>query len=231
MTPSCSTLARAAFHNASVNGNGGVDMLNASDAGTVAPLQYTLNATAITRTLGGNSTVIGYTNVSAVDVVGGKRIDSLQRRARAANTLLCHRRQYPTPPTNPGDVLTLDAQASPEFPTVTRVATGHAGTFTFSNRDAITYLEIETLAEVHAPVLNVTANPVNITYGTPLANSQLSGPTIYSVAGNPVTVPGVFNVHHCRRSDAKRRQRSERGRHVHADRYRRLRGDTDKRDS
>ena len=38
----------------------------------------------------------------------------------------------------------------------------------------------------------VSVNPVNITYGTALANSQLSGTATWTVGGNPVTVPGTF---------------------------------------
>ena len=38
----------------------------------------------------------------------------------------------------------------------------------------------------------VSVNPVNITYGTALSNSQLSGTATWTVGGNPVTVTGTF---------------------------------------
>ena len=39
----------------------------------------------------------------------------------------------------------------------------------------------------------VSVNPVNLTYGTPLANSQLSGTATWTVGGNEVTVPGTWS--------------------------------------
>ncbi len=39
----------------------------------------------------------------------------------------------------------------------------------------------------------VSVNPVNLTYGTPLANSQLSGTATWTVDGNVVTVPGSWS--------------------------------------
>ena len=35
-------------------------------------------------------------------------------------------------------------------------------------------------------------NPVSITYGTALSNTQLSGTATWTVGGNPVTVAGTF---------------------------------------
>ena len=45
---------------------------------------------------------------------------------------------------------------------------------------------------VSLPTPIVSVNPVNITYGTALANSQLSGTATWTVDGNPVTVAGTF---------------------------------------
>ena len=38
----------------------------------------------------------------------------------------------------------------------------------------------------------VSVSPVNITYGTALSNTQLSGTASWTVGGNPVTVTGTF---------------------------------------
>ena len=38
----------------------------------------------------------------------------------------------------------------------------------------------------------VSVNPVNITYGTALANGQLSGTAVWTVNGSPITVAGTF---------------------------------------
>ena len=38
----------------------------------------------------------------------------------------------------------------------------------------------------------VSVNPVNITYGTALANGQLSGTAAWTVNGSPITVAGTF---------------------------------------
>ena len=40
---------------------------------------------------------------------------------------------------------------------------------------------------------NVSVNPVNITYGTVLANSQLTGSATFTVNGTLVNVPGSFS--------------------------------------
>ena len=42
------------------------------------------------------------------------------------------------------------------------------------------------------PQLTLSVNPVNITYGTRLADSQLSGTATYTDNGSPVTVPGAY---------------------------------------
>jgi hypothetical protein len=89
------------------------------------------------------------------------------------------------------------------------------GTFTFSSADgttlnggsaqseAVTFTPADTTdyqtvsssmtvnVSTHAtPTANV--NPVSITYGTVLANSQLSGFAIFTLRGNTVVVPGTF---------------------------------------
>jgi hypothetical protein len=92
-----------------------------------------------------------------------------------------------------------------------------AGTFTFTNpsapgtvlnggngqSQAVTFTPVDTTDYAAVPshvTINVTSqatpivaiNPVSITYGTALANSQLSGVAIFTLRGNTVIVPGAF---------------------------------------
>ena len=64
--------------------------------------------------------------------------------------------------------------------------------------------------------------PREITYGTALANGQLSGTATCTVGGNSVTVPGTF-TYTSAAGPSWRRQRPERGRHLHPQRQHRLR--------
>ena len=68
----------------------------------------------------------------------------------------------------------------------------------------------------------VSVNPVNITYGTALSNSQLSGTATWTVGGSPVTVAGTFTYYHRRGDRLGRRHRPERSGHLHAQRQHRL---------
>ena len=46
----------------------------------------------------------------------------------------------------------------------------------------------------NTPVVAIASvNPVNITYGTALANTQLSGTATVTSNGNTTTIPGTFN--------------------------------------
>ena len=68
----------------------------------------------------------------------------------------------------------------------------------------------------------VSVNPVNITYGTALANGQLSGTASWTVNGSTVTVPGTFTYTSAAGTRARRGQRPERSGHLHAHRHDRL---------
>ena len=63
----------------------------------------------------------------------------------------------------------------------------------------------------------VSINPVILTYGTPLANSQLSGTATWTVGGNQVTVPGSWSYTTATGTVPVRRRQSERVGHVHSD--------------
>ena len=73
---------------------------------------------------------------------------------------------------------------------------GQSEAVTFTPTDTTTYTTVSSVnvivnvAQATPTISNV--NPVNITYGTALANGQLSGTATFTVGGNPVTVAGTF---------------------------------------
>jgi hypothetical protein len=66
---------------------------------------------------------------------------------------------------------------------------------TFTPTDGTDYLTVTITVIINvaqtAPVVSV--NPINLSYGTPLANSQLSGPATWTKGGSVVTVPGSWS--------------------------------------
>ena len=66
---------------------------------------------------------------------------------------------------------------------------------TFTPTDTTDYTTASSTATVNvaqATPTVVSVSPVNITYGTALANGQLSGSASWTVNGSTVTVPGTF---------------------------------------
>ena len=65
----------------------------------------------------------------------------------------------------------------------------------FTPADTIDYSLVTTgvIVNVAEATPNVGVNPVNITYGTALDDSQPSGTATVLVSGTPVTVPGTFS--------------------------------------
>ena len=67
---------------------------------------------------------------------------------------------------------------------------------TFTPTDTASYTTVASTATVNVaqatPIIN-TVNPLNITYGTALANGQLSGTASFTVGGSSVNVPGAFS--------------------------------------
>jgi len=81
--------------------------------------------------------------------------------------------------------------------TVLNAGNGQSEAVTFTPTDTTTYATVSSGLNVIVNVAQATpaisnVNPVNITYGTALANGQLSGTATFTVGGNPVTVPGTF---------------------------------------
>ena len=67
------------------------------------------------------------------------------------------------------------------------VVAAFAGNATYTSASALTTF---TIAQ-GTPLVSV--NPVKLTYGTALANSQLSGTATYIVNGAKVSVPGIYS--------------------------------------
>ena len=68
-------------------------------------------------------------------------------------------------------------------------------TASFAPTDDADYTDATATVTVNVDraVPEVSVNPVELTYGTALANSQLSGTATWVVGGNDVTVPGLFS--------------------------------------
>ena len=81
--------------------------------------------------------------------------------------------------------------------TVLAVGGGQIENVTFAPTDSTDYTTASSTVTVNvasqqAVTPSLTINPVNITYGTPLANGQLSGTAQATVGGSPVSVAGTF---------------------------------------
>ena len=78
--------------------------------------------------------------------------------------------------------------------TVLSAGSGQSEDVTFTPTDNSDYTTVSSTATVNvaqaAPAVSV--NPVNITYGTALANSQLAATVQWTVGGNTVSVPGTL---------------------------------------
>jgi predicted metal-binding membrane protein len=77
---------------------------------------------------------------------------------------------------------------------VLNAGNGPTEAVTFSPADSTDYTTASTTVIVNVgwATALVSVNPVNLTYGTALANSQLSGTATWIVGGNAVTVAGAF---------------------------------------
>ena len=73
-------------------------------------------------------------------------------------------------------------------------ATGQTESVTFTPTDTTDYTPVTTTVTVNvsAATPTVSVNPVSLTYGTVLANSQLGGTATWEVVGSTVNVPGTY---------------------------------------
>ena len=78
--------------------------------------------------------------------------------------------------------------------TVLSAGSGQTEAVTFTPTDNSDYTTVSSTATVNVAqaAATVTLNPVNITYGTALENSQLGGTVQWTVGGNTVSVPGAL---------------------------------------
>jgi hypothetical protein len=80
--------------------------------------------------------------------------------------------------------------------TVLRAGNGQSEAVTFTPSDSTDYSTASTMVSVNVAPATPTVtsiNPVNVIYGTALANSQLSGTVTWNIAGSQVCVPGIFS--------------------------------------
>ena len=68
----------------------------------------------------------------------------------------------------------------------------HSEQVTFTPNDSTDYTTVNTTVMVNVGQLTLTVNPVSITYGTALANVQLSGTAKWTAGGQSVSVAGTF---------------------------------------
>ena len=77
-----------------------------------------------------------------------------------------------------------------------RAGQGQTEQVTFTPADSTDFNSVQTSVPVNVITTKTTpqvsVNPVNITYGTPFANSQLSGSATAVVSGKSTSVPGSF---------------------------------------
>ena len=78
--------------------------------------------------------------------------------------------------------------------TVPDAGKGQSESVTFTPSDSTDYAAVSTTVSVNvaAATPTVSVNPVNLTDGTALSNSQLSGSATWTVGGNSISVPGTF---------------------------------------
>ena len=78
--------------------------------------------------------------------------------------------------------------------TVIGAGNGQSEQVTFTPNDGTDYSSVQTTVTVNVAqaMPSVSVNAVNITYGTAVANAQLSGTANFTVNGSSVNVPGTF---------------------------------------
>ena len=92
--------------------------------------------------------------------------------------------------------------------TVLAVGNDQSEAVTFTPTDTTDYTTATTtgIVNVSQATPMISVNPVNITYGTALEDSQLSGSATWIVDGNSVTVAGTFTYTKGRRDGAHARE-------------------------
>src|SRR5208282_1011159 len=164
-------------------------VLNASASGQSEAVTFTPSATTDYTTASSTVTVnvaqdTPVVSVNPVNITYGTTLANSQLSGSAIWTVNGSRVTVPgtfTYTSAAGTVLNASASGQSEAVTFTPSATTD---YTTASSTVTVNVAQDT------PVVSV--NPVNITYGTTLANSQLSGSAIWTVNGSRVTVPGTF---------------------------------------
>jgi len=170
-------LAGGAF---TFNGGAGANTFQGTDAGAAA-VTYTLTGGSVASSAGGGS--IALSGVTQVDVSGGSGSDTFNATPSATAALAING-TAPDPPTSPGDVLAVTT-AGTTTPVLSAVlsGTGYAGSWTFADRQSVTFQRIETTS---APV-TVDTSPSGLAF-TVDAVPYTSPQTFSWVVGSQHTV-------------------------------------------
>src|SRR5208282_5269991 len=164
-------------------------VLNASASGQSEAVTFTPSATTDYTTASSTVTVnvaqdTPVVSVNPVNITYGTTLANSQLSVSAIWTVNGSRVTVPgtfTYTSAAGTVLNASASGQSE-----------AVTFTPSATTDYTTASSTVTVNVAQATPAVSVNPVNITYGTALANGQLSGSAIWTVNGSRVTVPGTF---------------------------------------
>ena len=147
------------------------------------PTDYAEVSSTVTVNVG---TATPTVTVNAVNIIPGSELDNNQLTGTATSTVngsTVAVQGIFTYTTNAGVV--LDA------------GNGQIENVTFTPNDTTDFVTVATSVTVNvaqtSPVAStVFLNPVNITYGTALANGQISGTATYPIGGTPTAIPGTF---------------------------------------
>ena len=178
------------------------------------PLTVTVNVAQATPTV---------TSVSAVNIPYGTALANIQLDGSASYVV------NGSTVSVPGTFSYTSATGS-----VPNAGSGQSEAVTFTPSDATDYTTASSNASVSVSQATPTVtsiNAVSITYGTALANTQLSGTASYTLERKHDCRPWHLCLLERRRQFAERWQRPERSRHIHARRHNRLHDRHLKRDS
>jgi hypothetical protein len=149
---------------------------------TFTPTDTSLSPTSTNVTVNVAKATLALSNVSPnpFNITYGTALDNTQLSGNATNASGASIPGTFTYTSGAGSVLT--------------VGSGQSESITFIPNDTTDYTSASSTVTVNVaqamPV--VTVNPLNISFGTPLDNTQLGGTATFAVAGNTVSVPGTY---------------------------------------
>ncbi len=145
-----------------------------SEAVTFTPTDTSLTPSAGTVTVNVAKATPAISNVPPVNITYGTALDDTQLSGTA---------------TVPGTFTYTSAAGH-----VLHAGPGQSESITFIPTDTTDYTSVSSTVTVNVAQATpkVTVDPVNISFGTALDNTQLSGTATFTVGGNTVNVPGTF---------------------------------------